>query len=59
MLGWKYVSAEEEAQKYKVGMFILETKRVIRSVDWENEAASNVALTENGGVPSQERKDVV
>jgi len=53
MLGWKYVSAEEEAQKYKVGMFILETKRVTRAVDWENET---VALNEDvvvgaGGVP--------
>lgn len=36
ILGWKYVSAEEEAQKYKEGMFILETKRVMRVVDWDN-----------------------
>jgi hypothetical protein len=38
VLGWKYVSAEEEAQKYKEGCFILETRRVMRSVDWDNEA---------------------
>jgi len=38
ILGWKYVNAEEESQKYKVGKFILETKRVIRGVCWENEA---------------------
>lgn len=37
MLGWKYVSAEEESQKYKVGKFILETKRVCRSSVWERE----------------------
>jgi hypothetical protein len=36
VLGWKYVDAEEEGQKYKVGMFIIETKRVTKSVDWEN-----------------------
>lgn len=35
MLGWKYVAAEEEAQRYKVGNFILETKRVCRSACWE------------------------
>ncbi|KAF2124157.1 yippee-domain-containing protein, partial [Dothidotthia symphoricarpi CBS 119687] len=30
VLGWKYVDAAEEAQKYKVGKFILETGRVIK-----------------------------
>lgn len=34
-LGWKYVSAEEESQKYKVGKFILETVKVCRSSSWE------------------------
>ena len=37
MLGWKYVSAEEEGQRYKVGKFILETKRVCRTATWEIE----------------------
>ncbi|KAF2147458.1 uncharacterized protein K452DRAFT_282461 [Aplosporella prunicola CBS 121167] len=37
VLGWKYVAAEEESQKYKVGKYILETKRVSRGVCWENE----------------------
>ncbi|KAF2717101.1 yippee-domain-containing protein [Polychaeton citri CBS 116435] len=37
VLGWKYVAAEEESQRYKVGKFILETKRVCRSSTWENE----------------------
>lgn len=36
MLGWKYVDAAEEAQKYKVGKFILETKRVVKSNAWED-----------------------
>ncbi|KAH0538477.1 hypothetical protein FGG08_004926 [Glutinoglossum americanum] len=35
VLGWKYVAAEEEAQGYKVGKFILETKRVRGGVGWE------------------------
>jgi len=37
VLGWKYVAAEEEAQRYKVGKFILETKRVCRGSTWESE----------------------
>lgn len=35
MLGWKYVEAEEESQRYKVGKYILETKRVVRGMGWE------------------------
>ncbi|KAF7197368.1 hypothetical protein HII31_01178 [Pseudocercospora fuligena] len=37
VLGWKYIHAEEESQRYKVGKFILETKRVCRSSTWESE----------------------
>lgn len=36
MLGWKYDEAEEESQRYKVGKYILETKMVCSSSDWEN-----------------------
>ncbi|KAF2834876.1 yippee-domain-containing protein [Patellaria atrata CBS 101060] len=36
VLGWKYVAAEEPGQQYKVGKFILETKRVCRGVCWES-----------------------
>lgn len=55
VLGWKYVAAEEEGQKYKVGKFILETKRVCRGVDWERDGgALGVAgvddVEDNGGV---------
>jgi len=38
VLGWKYVAAEEESQKYKVGKFILETKRVCRTGCWEDDS---------------------
>jgi len=37
VLGWKYVEAAEESQKYKVGKFILETKRIKVGVSWEND----------------------
>jgi hypothetical protein len=36
-LGWRYVAAQEEEQRYKVGKYILETKRVIKAVDWEGD----------------------
>ena len=36
MLGWKYDGAEEESQRYKVGKYILETKMICSSSDWEN-----------------------
>ncbi|KKK20937.1 hypothetical protein P175DRAFT_0502323 [Aspergillus ochraceoroseus IBT 24754] len=49
VLGWKYVAAEEESQRYKVGKFILETKRIITSSSWES--ASYVDLAACPGSP--------
>lgn len=37
MLGWKYVAAEDEAQRYKVGKFILETRKVRVGRYWEEQ----------------------
>jgi len=37
VLGWQYVAAEEESQRYKVGKFILETKKVVACSNWEND----------------------
>ncbi|KAL4785827.1 yippee zinc-binding/DNA-binding /Mis18, centromere assembly-domain-containing protein [Aspergillus varians] len=45
ILGWKYVSAEEESQRYKVGKFILETKKVMTTS--EKDPAFGVNLTES------------
>ncbi|KAF2115316.1 yippee zinc-binding/DNA-binding /Mis18, centromere assembly-domain-containing protein [Lophiotrema nucula] len=50
VLGWKYVEAEEDSQRYKVGKFILETKRVVRGADWE---------VEDSGRPKLDKKDEV
>ena len=54
MLGWKYVAAEEESQRYKVGKFILETRKVCRSSCWENEespgSSRHMGVEELGGV---------
>lgn len=41
MLGWKYVDAAEETQKYKVGKFILETGRIIKHTLDEDEDFEN------------------
>jgi len=61
VLGWKYVDAEEEAQRYKVGKFILETKRVLRGVCWENDGEEDPAIDayeEVGGVGGRDgRRD--
>ncbi|KAF2625665.1 yippee-domain-containing protein [Macroventuria anomochaeta] len=50
VLGWKYVHAEEETQRYKMGKYILETKRVDKSGnEWEGEDENghiNTALDE-------------
>lgn len=35
LIGWKYVGAEEESQRYKVGKFILESKRTGVGSCWE------------------------
>jgi hypothetical protein len=54
VLGWKYVEAEEESQRYKVGKFILETNRVVRGSDWETRGND---IQEAGG-PEKSEDDV-
>ncbi|KZZ91068.1 yippee family protein [Moelleriella libera RCEF 2490] len=39
-VGWKYVDAKEESQKYKIGKFILETDRVMTHRSWEDFAVA-------------------
>lgn len=36
VVGWKYVDAREQTQKYKVGKFILETERTVLVRSWED-----------------------
>lgn len=38
-VGWKYVDAKEESQKYKVGKFILETQRTVSYSNWDDTVA--------------------
>lgn len=35
-VGWKYVDAKEESQKYKIGKFILETQRTVNYSSWDD-----------------------
>ncbi|KAH0833545.1 hypothetical protein AYO21_05223 [Fonsecaea monophora] len=51
ILGWKYVEASEESQKYKVGKFILETKRIRINVSWENEGDDTSPCTYDEVLP--------
>ncbi|KAH0613584.1 uncharacterized protein H6S33_005470 [Morchella sextelata] len=41
-IGWKYVSAEKEDQRYKVGKYILERERVVKVSAWEQVAGPGV-----------------
>lgn len=45
LLGWKYVEASEESQKYKVGKYILETKKIRVGVRWDNDADTGFGTT--------------
>ncbi|KAL3496967.1 yippee-domain-containing protein [Aspergillus germanicus] len=50
VLGWKYISAEEDSQKYKVGKFILETRKVTTTAAWDS--ASYGTDTKRSSAPS-------
>ncbi|KAL8779868.1 MAG: hypothetical protein Q9213_006738 [Squamulea squamosa] len=61
VIGWKYDSAEEETQRYKVGKYILETKKVFSSSCWENnsEEADEVLKGCSSAVDSHSWEDLV
>jgi hypothetical protein len=48
ILGWKYVDAKEESQRYKIGKYILETKRVVRDGEWEGRCVDEVSAKTEG-----------
>ncbi|KAL3469459.1 yippee zinc-binding/DNA-binding /Mis18, centromere assembly-domain-containing protein [Aspergillus californicus] len=63
LLGWKYVSAEEDSQRYKVGKFILETKKVVTTAAWDptsyTDLVGTTAIPLNSGAPSKMAHDNV
>lgn len=44
-VGWKYVDATDDSQKYKVGKFILETVQTIRRSSWEDYGSGDIIIT--------------
>lgn len=62
ILGWKYVDAKEEAQKYKIGKYILEMKRVVPQARWDDEGleeSSSKRLQMEHGIGDMEDGAVV
>ncbi|KAM3075189.1 hypothetical protein ACMFMG_007360 [Clarireedia jacksonii] len=59
LLGWKYVDAKEAGQRYKIGKFILETKRVMSVGCWEDEGVSksNAWDEENESIETKEDEE--
>ncbi|KAL2802278.1 yippee zinc-binding/DNA-binding /Mis18, centromere assembly-domain-containing protein [Aspergillus granulosus] len=52
VLGWKYISAEEDSQKYKVGKFILETRKVMTTAAWDT-TTYGTGMRESPAVPAR------
>ncbi|CAL3967374.1 hypothetical protein PZA11_003695 [Diplocarpon coronariae] len=57
VLGWKYVDAREEAQKYKIGKYILEMKRVVLAVGWEDIVGEDANVDQRDRIYREARKD--
>lgn len=53
-LGWKYVDAKEESQRYKIGKFILETERVMTFCSWEDDVSFHDEPSESRGLARRE-----
>ena len=52
-LGWKYVTAEEESQRYKVGKCILETNRISTTACWEPTPGMDLTTASLGRAPPE------
>lgn len=50
VLGWKYVDAAEDSQKYKIGKFILEAKRTVKTTEWDQ------SLEDDDGIVADTRE---
>ena len=55
VIGWKYDSAEEETQRYKVGKFILETKKIFSSSYWESDGDAGMTCCSSISDPAREQ----
>ena len=59
VLGWKYVDAKEPAQKYKIGKYILEMKRVVLAVGWEDTGVDGGEVELEGEGKEEEGEGIV
>ncbi|KAK4121189.1 yippee-domain-containing protein, partial [Parathielavia appendiculata] len=50
VIGWKYLDTAEPAQRYKVGMFILETRRVVGFCCWEDVDVGDLDMDNSMGI---------
>jgi len=57
VLGWKYVDAKELSQRYKIGKFILEMKRVVQVAGWENGILGEQEGNESGHETIREEEE--
>lgn len=57
LLGWKYEGAEEEGQRYKIGKFILETRRIRAESCWEMGGVGGGGGGGRGGWDGEEEQD--
>jgi hypothetical protein len=59
VLGWRYLDAKEQTQKYKIGKYILESKRVVEAVSWEDGVEGLEASDPAGGVGREDEEVVI
>jgi hypothetical protein len=56
-LGWKYCSAREPSQRYKMGKFLLEALNVVKMSHWPDPPSSDTAETKEEKVPTIEYQE--
>lgn len=57
VVGWKYVDAKETAQRYKIGKFILETRKVVGGKTWEDVEGSTIDGEASSAVVCQSKAE--
>jgi Yippee zinc-binding/DNA-binding /Mis18, centromere assembly len=58
VLGWRYLDAKEQTQKYKIGKYILESKKVVGAVSWED-GVEGLEVSEPAGGVGREDEELV
>lgn len=58
VVGWKYIDAKEAGQRYKIGKFILETKKVIGVKGWEDVPLGHKRVDTTQGDTEEKEDDI-